>query len=719
MCFTNSFHCETCVDSVCLSKIKGAGFSKFSYEEKVNIVSKGRCLPDLELTQKKGNTTRKFHTSYYEKYDWLTGCVHANSLFCFPCLLFSTSSSVWNDTGYVDLNNFPNAAKKHEQTEKHLESCIKFYTFGKNRIETSLNHQLKLDIEKHNGKVDRNRNIFQRLVDIVCFLGKQELAFRGHDESSTSLNRGNYLELVNLLAKYDGVLETHLENATSSFTGLSNRTQNDLISSVASVMNDTIKREIKATDFVAVMVDETPDVSGREQLVFILRYFVNAEVVDRFIKYVDVSSDRTAATLSSTILEILKEYDCLSKLIAQTYDGAAVLSSDLNGVQALVRQKCPLALYVWCSAHILNLILSKTFERISETKRFFSTIKSLANFFHGGTKRMAHFQEFADMKKLPRVAETRWTYHSRSVNVILSERTHLVELFEDMQENTDNKWDGDTLQQITAFLFNLKEFEFNFFLKTFSDIFAETDVLYDVLQKKTTDIVYCVRMIKQFESFMQSYRDKFEINYHDATLYSGPPKRKRNISDPKTHYKRVFVEIIDNILSESRRRYQNITDLKFFQLLSNEKLDFYIIDFPEELLSQLVSKYEDIFDIDRLRNELRCVYKSPDFKDKCVFKIIQYLYTNKLDNVFPQVLRLSKLIATIPVSSASAERSFSSLKRIHTYLRNTQGQQRLTEISLISIEKQLLSEIKRSHSFYDDVLKIYLKKDRRVDLIYK
>lgn len=154
-------------------------------------------------------------------------------------------------------------------------------------------------------------------------------------------------------------------------------------------------------------------------------------------------------------------------------------------------------MYVWCSAHVLNLVLSKSFERVPKTKRFFNNIiKSIAVFFHTSTKRMAYYNEFAVMKKLPRVAETRWTYHSRTLNIINNESSHLLQLFEEMNENTEH-WDGDTLSQVTSFLFNMKEFEFNLFLKTFAEIlveiFAETDILYDIIQKKTCDIAYCVK----------------------------------------------------------------------------------------------------------------------------------------------------------------------------------------------------------------------------------
>lgn len=99
--------------------------------------------------------------------------------------------------------------------------------------------------------------------------------------------------------------------------------------------------------------------------------------------------------------------------------------------------------------------------------------------------------------------------------------------------------------------------------------------------------------------------------------------------------------------------------------------------------------------------------------------LIEYLYSNNLVDVFPEVLRLAKLIVTIPASSASTERAFSCLKRLLTYLRNTLGQQRLTELSMLAVEKELLSKVRRAPAFYNNVLTEYLKKDRRVDLIYK
>jgi hypothetical protein len=43
-----------------------------------------------------------------------------------------------------------------------------------------------------------NLDILKRLVDMTLYLSTQELAFRGHDETETSLNQGNFKELAKL-----------------------------------------------------------------------------------------------------------------------------------------------------------------------------------------------------------------------------------------------------------------------------------------------------------------------------------------------------------------------------------------------------------------------------------------------------------------------------------------------------------------------------------------
>ena len=62
-------------------------------------------------------------------------------------------------------------------------------------------------------------------------------------------------------------------------------------------------------------------------------------------------------------------------------------------------------------------------------------------------------------------------------------------------------------------------------------------------------------------------------------------------------------------------------------------------------------------------------------------------------DIYPNLTVLYKLYLTIPVSSAAAERSFSRLKLIKSYLRTTMKQDRLSGLALLSIERQLTKEL--------------------------
>ena len=81
------------------------------------------------------------------------------------------------------------------------------------------------------------------------------------------------------------------------------------------------------------------------------------------------------------------------------------------------------------------------------------------------------------------------------------------------------------------------------------------------------------------------------------------------------------------------------------------------------------------------------------------------------DNFLPTVTTLLRLFGTIPVSNATAERSFSALKRLKTYLRSTMGEERLTGLALLHVNKS--TEVDP-----DDILELYAsKKDRRIRLL--
>lgn len=86
----------------------------------------------------------------------------------------------------------------------------------------------------------------------------------------------------------------------------------------------------------------------------------------------------------------------------------------------------------------------------------------------------------------------------------------------------------------------------------------------------------------------------------------------------------------------------------------------------------------------------------------------------------PEVTRLMELVATIPATSASTERSFSCLKLVKTYARNTMGQGRLSSLAILNIEKELVKEMEIEVSWYDNITNFFATlKNRRVDFFYR
>lgn len=93
--------------------------------------------------------------------------------------------------------------------------------------------------------------------------------------------------------------------------------------------------------------------------------------------------------------------------------------------------------------------------------------------------------------------------------------------------------------------------------------------------------------------------------------------------------------------------------------------------------------------------------------------------TIHFNKFFPRHILIS-LILSLPPTSVSVERSFSALKRIKTFSRNTIGQNRLKNLSLIAIEKDFVKQLQEQSNFYDKVIDIFATtKERRIDLIYK
>jgi hypothetical protein len=172
------------------------------------------------------------------------------------------------------------------------------------------------------------------LIELVLFLGKQELAFHGHDESSDSLNKGNFRELFDMhIVRCSQEIQNHYKSIKNTFLGMSKSIQNDLISCISDSLINQIKNEIRQCKFYSIQIDDTTDISQKTQCSINIRYVTNkSESVERFLGFHNVSGDRMAQGLFNLVCSILHGFDIESKLVGQCYDGACVMSRHLTGL---------------------------------------------------------------------------------------------------------------------------------------------------------------------------------------------------------------------------------------------------------------------------------------------------------------------------------------------------------------------------------------------------
>jgi len=79
-------------------------------------------------------------------------------------------------------------------------------------------------------------------------------------------------------------------------------------------------------------------------------------------------------------------------------------------------------------------------------------------------------------------------------------------------------------------------------------------------------------------------------------------------------------------------------------------------------------------------------------------------------HIFPSVFTAIKIAACIPVTVVPVERSFSTLKRLKTYLRNTMGEEPLNGLALVNFHRGIQLDV-------DGVLDRISKKNRRLDFL--
>lgn len=112
-----------------------------------------------------------------------------------------------------------------------MEACCEF----KVRLKSGSRILTQLDTG-HSKIVQENRQYTQAVVESLRFTACQTIAQRGHRENERSSNRGNFLELLNLLGKFDSTVSKKLASVPGNAKYVHHDIQNGLIDIMASMI---------------------------------------------------------------------------------------------------------------------------------------------------------------------------------------------------------------------------------------------------------------------------------------------------------------------------------------------------------------------------------------------------------------------------------------------------------------------------------------------------
>ncbi|KAL9685706.1 hypothetical protein QQ045_023157 [Rhodiola kirilowii] len=200
-----------------------------------------------------------------------------DAIFCLPCFLFQKDDGpsgsnaftidgfrTWNKVTGKNCSLMAHVGKDHNSP--HYKVVMSWSDL--------LNQPAHIPNRFGNFKTQEildNRLRLKTSIEAATWLAYQSCAFRGHDESDTSKNCGNFMELLRYSASLNSDVAKVLDNAPRNASYTSPKIQKQILQVLAMKVKKYIREEIGCAKF-CIIVDEARDESKREQMTLVLRF---------------------------------------------------------------------------------------------------------------------------------------------------------------------------------------------------------------------------------------------------------------------------------------------------------------------------------------------------------------------------------------------------------------------------------------------------------------
>lgn len=661
--------------------------------------------------RKCGLKNRRVPDKFFDRkqFPTLSYSISQDGMYCSPCVLFQNSNTYLVRKPLTDWSNATKIISQHFSSKEHQKAVAK--AAGFTNVCSGRQDSIRESLSKaYKEKVERNHAALTAIIKTIVVCGRQNLAIRGHDDTSSTFEA-----LLQFRAECDQHLQRHLISAPSNAKYTSHQIQNEIINLCGQQVQDNIVTSCRDSVYFSILVDESADISNTEQVAICLRYArsPNFTIEENFVCFAD-TSETTGDVLSGIICNKMRDLNLdMSNLVGQGYDGAANMSGHVRGVQARIQEEYPGAVYVHCLSHNLNLAIGHSCTIVS-VRNMYNIVQKLTAFITASPKRQQIYVTHAEKYKAPlltKYCETRWTCRTDSVDSIIECFQPIIDTLESLEGNTD----------ASVHLRSILCYQFIICIFIVRNILKYVKPLTNYLQIKDCDLVRAsdqaltiVGIMKEKRNSDTFYCDIWNSAVKLAAKYNIDPMSPRAVGrqahrsnipaeNPKEYWRlNVFLPFADNLISELQDRllkprqrllvqhllpkFLNVNEMTAAQHWTDIKIEYshFLKSTGTELDIELETWQHAIADetfaagVDTLQ---------------AATKVTEHLY--------PNLHIMFKVLLTMPVSTSTAERAFSSLRRLKTYLRNSMCEERLSGLALMHIHKDIDIDVQKVLQQFD------------------
>ncbi|XP_022031236.1 zinc finger MYM-type protein 1-like [Helianthus annuus] len=578
--------------------------------------------------------------------EWLVYSKELDKMFCFCCKVFRNGAPKGRlgGVGFDDWHHATGRVREHEVSLDHLIIMIKWFDLRK-RLKSDDTID-KFQHEQFKKETDYWKQVLFRIIALVKFLAKHNLAFHGYRKS------------FEMLEEFDPVIKEHVRRITSDNIHvhyLGHKIHNEIIVMLADEIKKELIKNIKEAKYYSIILDCTPDSCHKEQMTIIVRYvkFSSNSVIaeESFLGFLNANDTTGKGLFVVTYAELQNLGLEIDDMHGQGYHNGANMKGSHQGVQTRFLKENPRAFYTPCGSHSLNLTLCDMAYSCVKGKND-AVIAEEALALAENQLKLSGFDFFVsiviwyEVLNWVNIVSKKLQAKDMHLEIAIQEINNLIEYFKDYRETGFPKAIDEAMEIAS-------EMEID-------HIFKEKR---KIKRKKRKDET------SSSEEVAFTVEENFRVNF--------------------------FLYIVDQAIASLEKRFEQFNGTRVYLVFLFPRTLRIIKD--EDLKSSChrlenALRFKEKSDIDgeALYTELNLFRESLTNKFSSPVDVLEYM---KEDGYSPKPCIAYRILLTILVTVASAERSFSKLKLLKSYLRSSMSQKRLSGLAMIAIENEVLDDI--------------------------